>query len=68
MNQSDCPCRRRLAGLGAEDELATDVASNTAAQRAEGTSAFRSITIGVATGLTVWFLTRMIDGHSRRRR
>lgn len=70
MNHPDCPCRHRaLAGLGADDELApTSAGANTAAQRADGSSAFRSILIGTATGLTVWFLTRMIDGGSRRRR
>lgn len=66
----DCPCRGALAGLAAiEDEL-TPPASGaaTAAASSAGVPVLRSIAIGVATGLTVWTLTRLIDGRSRHRR
>jgi hypothetical protein len=66
----DCKCRQPLAGLGTpEDELVAGVTGgSTTATNAAGTPVLRSIAIGVTTGLTVWFLTRFIDGSSKSRR
>lgn len=73
MIDNDCPCRRRalmLSGLGTpEDELAAAAGGGaTSTANSAGVPALRSIGIGVVTGLTVWFLTRFIDGNRRRRR
>lgn len=45
------------------------VAETIALQSATTSSAFRSIAIGVSTGVLIWYITRALDrgyGHTRR--
>lgn len=62
-----CNCNesRALAGLA----QATEGGAVTTAEASAGFSWGRSIGLGVATGLTVWVITRFLDGRltSRRR-
>jgi hypothetical protein len=65
---NDCNCQqsRALAGLNQAEEGAA-VATF---ESDRGNSWMRSVGLGVATGITVWFITRFLDGKftSRSRR
>jgi hypothetical protein len=67
MRLNDCGCgnQQALAGLG----QASEAGAVTTTEAAAGFSWPRSIGLGVATGLTVWLITRFLDGKftSKRR-
>lgn len=58
IRRSRCASCTALAGLGQEAEASGAV---TAMEEASGASTFKSISIGVVTGLAVWTLTRVLD-------
>ncbi len=61
-----CPCSSRAYGDGSEVAGGSSAGSGTAMAFARGNSTGKSILLGVITGVTVWVVTRTLDGAMRR--